>query len=68
MAGPVMCARSQPWVPVVPPNMLLLDFSDDLDLTDLLSLRHDQRLENAKEYTSILAEPLGSRLKARFVS
>lgn len=67
MAGSVRCASNQPWVSDVPLNMMLLDFSDDMDMSDLLSLRHGQRLENAKEYTSILAEPLGSRLRARFV-
>jgi len=43
----------------------LLDLSDDVTMPDLLSLRRDQRLEHAKEYNSILAEPLGSRLRAR---
>ncbi|KAL0055424.1 hypothetical protein WJX82_000300 [Trebouxia sp. C0006] len=43
----------------------LLDLSDDVTMPDLLSLRRDQQLEHAKEYNSILAEPLGSRLRAR---
>ncbi|DBA67288.1 TPA: hypothetical protein ACH3X2_001593 [Trebouxia sp. C0005] len=43
----------------------LLDLSEDVTMPDLLSLRHDQQLEHAKEYNSILAEPLGSRLRAR---
>lgn len=43
----------------------LLDLSDDMSELDMLSLRRDQQLEHAKEYDSILAEPLGSRLKAR---
>lgn len=43
----------------------LLDLSEDVTVPDLLSLRRDQQLEHAKEYNSILAEPLGSRLRAR---
>ena len=43
----------------------LLDLSGDVTMPDLLSLRRDQQLEHAKEYNCILAEPLGSRLRAR---
>ena len=44
---------------------LLMDVTDDADLY-ALGLRRDQQLEYAKEYNSIIAEPLGSRLKARY--
>ena len=43
----------------------MLDVADDADLY-ALGLRRDQQLEYAKEYNSIIAEPLGSRLKARY--
>ena len=42
----------------------LLDLSEDVTMPDLLSLRRHQQLEHAKEYNSILAEPLGSRLRS----
>ena len=65
MAGPVMCASSQQWVPDFSPNTMLLDSCDALNFSDLLCLRHDQQLEHATEYNSIIPEPLGSRLKSR---
>ena len=60
----------QQMVPCSAPNAycdILMDLSDDISTPDFLSLRHDQQLEHAKEYSSILAEPRGSRLKARCV-
>lgn len=66
--GVVMHARSQQWMPEFLPNNFLLNSWDTMTGPDLLNLRHDQQLEYAKEYSSILAEPLGSRLKSRFAS
>ena len=68
MAGPVICASSQQWVPDFSPNTMLLDSCDAVNMIDQLCLRHDQQLEYAKEYNSIIPEPLGSRLKSRFAS
>ena len=66
MAGPVTCTSGQQWVPDFAPNTLLLDSCDAM--SDLLCLRHDQQLEYAKEYNSIVPEPLGSRLRPRFAA
>ena len=66
MAGPVVCASGQQWVPDFAPNTLLLDSCDAM--SDLLCLRHDQQLEYAKEYNSIVPEPLGSHLRPRFAA
>lgn len=44
-----------------------LDLDEDLEMFDFLSLRDDQRLEYAKEYNSIIPEPLGSRLRPRYM-
>ena len=68
MAGPVICASNQQWVPDFSPNTMLLDSCDAMNMSDLLCLRFDQQLEYAKEYNSIIPEPLGSRLKSRFAS
>ena len=43
-----------------------LDLNEDVEMFDFLSLRDDQRLENAKEFNSIIPEPLGSRLRPRY--
>lgn len=46
-------------------NDLFVDLDGDIETLDFLSLRHDQMLEYAKEYNSIIPEPLGSRLRTR---
>ena len=43
-----------------------LDMEEDVEMFDFLSLRRDQCLEHAKEYNSIIPEPLGSRLRPRY--
>ena len=68
MAGQVEFASIQKWVPGFSPNTMLLDSCDVMNMSDLLCLRHDQQLEHAKEYNSIIPEPLGSRLKSRSAS
>ena len=68
MAGPVICASSQQWVPDFSPNTMLLESCDAANMSDLLCLRHDQQLEYANEYNSIIPEPVGSRFKSRFAS
>lgn len=45
-----------------------LDMEEDVEMFDLLSLRRDQCLEYAKEYSSIIPEPLGSRLRPRYLA